>query len=126
MGMEFSLTFLKIGLEFSTWIPVPEIWEWNLPFPVPVPEVQKSFPLNTCPHEKTSVFYKVYQLRGGIKLIYKKVRATFYLLCGMPENRPKDDRKMPITTEKRSKDERKLTELIKRGWGGDQSPLQNL
>ena len=47
MGMEFSFPFPfpKIGLEFSTWIPVPEKWEWNLPFPVPVPEVQNSFPL---------------------------------------------------------------------------------
>ena len=45
MGMEFSLPFLfrKIGLEFSTWIPILEIWQWNLPFPVPVPEVQKSW-----------------------------------------------------------------------------------
>merc|ERR1712074_446228 len=26
--MEFSFPFPKIGLEFSTWIPVPEKWEW--------------------------------------------------------------------------------------------------
>ena len=38
-----TFPFPKIGLEFSAWIPVPEKWEWNLPFPVP--EVQKSFPL---------------------------------------------------------------------------------
>ena len=36
--MEFSFPFPKIGLEFSTWIPVPEIWEWNLPFPFPFPK----------------------------------------------------------------------------------------
>ena len=38
---ELLFPFQKIGLEFSTWIPVPEKWEWICHLPIPVPEVQK-------------------------------------------------------------------------------------
>ena len=51
-------------------------------------------------------FYNGYKPGGGgVKPRYKKVRTTFDLFCGLPENRPKDNRKPPRTAENRPKDD---------------------
>ena len=44
-------------------------------------------------------------LETGHKPRYKKVRTTFVLFCGPPENRPKYDGKPPKTAENRPKDD---------------------
>ena len=68
-NFSLSFPFPKMGMEFFTLIPVPENgngvlwnfhsrsrkWEWNLPFHVPVPEVQKSFPLMAGPEDRSWV-----------------------------------------------------------------------
>ena len=51
-------------------------------------------------------FITVINREGGrVKPRYKKVRTTFDLFCGLPENRPKDDRKPSRTAENRPKDD---------------------
>ena len=54
---------------------------------------------------KRLLFYSCYKAGGGVKPIYKKIRTTFVLFCGPPENRPKDDGKPPKTAENRPKDD---------------------
>ena len=56
-GIFITVPVPENWIEFSTWIPVPEKWECNLPFPVPVPEVQKSFPLMAVFSRINDIFY---------------------------------------------------------------------
>ena len=53
---------------------------------------------------------------GGVKPRYKKVRTTFDLLCGLPENRPKDNQKPPKTARKTTETGMKFYKK-RAGWG---------
>ena len=43
-SFHFSSSFKKLWMEVFTRNPISEIWEWNLPFPFPLPKSKKSFP----------------------------------------------------------------------------------
>ena len=46
-------------MQFFIPVPVPKVWEWVEPFPLPFPNVQKSFPLTPA------ILYNIIILQEG-------------------------------------------------------------